>query len=136
MISKCLIDWQRSRLIFDTRTMKSWWLDLLSRERSQGCKGGADGQQGWPAAAGGRIPLGSYVCRETAATADHLLQLRLLRVGHPLRTWCSPHFHLNRLPTKMYTRHLHTLLAKNTDVIHFPRWKTSTMIQARLLTRR
>lgn len=33
----------------------------------------------------GRIPLGSYVCRETAATTDHLLQLRLLRACHPLR---------------------------------------------------
>lgn len=30
-----------------------------------------------------RIPLGSYVCKETAATIDHLLQLRSLRIGHP-----------------------------------------------------
>lgn len=38
----------------------------------------------------GRIPLGSYVCRKTTATADHLLQLRLLRVDHPLLNVVAP----------------------------------------------
>lgn len=40
-----------------------------------------------------RIPLGSYVCEETAATIDHLLQLRLLRLGRlppPLASSSSP----------------------------------------------
>lgn len=67
----------------------------------------------WAGRAEGRIPLSSYVCRETAATANHLLQLRLLRVCHPLRAASSPHFHLGHHPTKMNTRHLHTSLTKN-----------------------
>lgn len=117
---------QRGLVIFDTCRMESWRADSLSRERSQGWKIGVRvGDRGRRRRVAGRvegrIPLGSYVCRETAATADHLLQLRLLRVGHPLRARCSPHFHLGRLPTKIHARHLHTSLTKNTRAIHFSR---------------
>ena len=102
-----------------------------AKNRKDG-KVGRMGNKGWLAAPRGRIPLGSYICRETAATADHLLQLRLLGAGHPLRACSSPHFHLSRLPT-MYTRHLHTSLAKNTRMIHFSRWKASTIIQGEIV---